>query len=337
MKILYVAKHTPSDNEDEMAIGYAMEKLGHKVERVQDFAATKEKVQSIKADMCLFHNWADYSAIEAIQQNMPVVCWFFDKISFEDEKLQGRSNWRKQWVTTIHQICDYVFLTDGDWVNQGKVKHGLLNKYRWLMQGADERKIGFGDPVKRPRYEIMFTGTLRHGIDRELHVAHLQRRWGSKFTNLGSGRPETRIHGRELANVFAATKVIIAPEAPVSDFYWSNRVYLTLGFGGYLLHPYSKGLREHYDAEELPMYSSREELDEMIERALDPEYQEERLRASHVGLEVTKRHHLYRHRVEQLLNHVLKTPISTEGIFNERADSKPPLLGATLSERDQPA
>lgn len=158
------------------------------------------------------------------------------------------------------------FCTDGDWVVEDR---GRTGKLRWLMQGADERTLGFGTPI--PDYagaEILFTGMINHGRRRAEHVAHLQARYGDRFAVMGDGGPKYRRHGRELADVFASCKVVVAPDGPNTARYWSNRVYLTLGLGGYLLHPRCEGLQEHYLASELTTYKDWAHLDYLIDRAI---------------------------------------------------------------------
>jgi len=293
MKILYIAKHTPCDNEDEIAIAYALEQLGHEVLRIQEFNG--HNALAHRADFCLFHKYDNYEVIEAVSKRVPTICWFFDKVKFDEPKLAARSELRVNWMEQITKFCHTIFCTDGDWVDQDE-----SGKLCWLMQGADERYVGFGEPNQQVA-PILFTGTPRHGQQREDHIAHLQERWGDRFQVLGAGGNKSRKHGRELANIIASSKIIIAPDGPSTDRYWSNRVYLISGFGGLLLHPHCSNLRHHYSSKEVLMYADRDHLDDMIEIFLDMDnskLQEIRVNA----YERTLKDNLYRHRCEQLVN-----------------------------------
>lgn len=300
MKILYVAKHNPFDNEDELAIAHALRELGHQVEQVMEFNG--HSCPRISADFCLFHKWSDYEVMRLTAKNMPLVCWFFDQMdSSFDIELSERTQHRLAWAAEITDIVSLFCLTDGDWVNRDKT-----GKLRWLCQGADERKIGPGNAAECHEWvpEILFHGTISHGVKRSQHIQHLVNRWGTRFGVIGSGRPATRRHGRALANILAKAAVTISPDGLQTDHYWSNRVYLVNGFAGFLLHPYCEGLSEHYDWRQLATYQSYNELDSLISYYLSGVGAQEREQLRFNAFEETKKRHLYRHRVEKLLEYV---------------------------------
>lgn len=309
MKILYVAKHGSGDNDDEGAIGYALEQLGHEVTRVHEIRKhrTEPLRDTGRFDFCLFHKWATVSEIAELR--CPAAFWYFDMIRpiDGDVTLAARSESRVRWMTDVLALPNVVagFCTDGDWVDWGNDRAVMWKgKLRWLMQGADERYVGFGTPD--PDYsgpEILFTGMINHGKRRADHVAHLRERYGDRFGVLGDGGPKYRRHGRALADVFASTSVVVAPDGPNTDRYWSNRVYLSLGLGAYLLHPRCEGLLSHYRPEELTYYDSWAHLDHLIDYALGLPSEFRRMTAKR-GLERTRESNLYRHRCEELIRHV---------------------------------
>lgn len=294
MRILYIARHAPRDNQDELAIGYALEKLGHEVIRIEETQFGRETKKNFGADFLLFHHCVQQLDYILNYKYCPKVFWTFDLFDIDDESLRARMLNRQMWFNRCIDHITVGFCTDGDWVAKdttGKLVH--------LMQGADERVVGFGEPT----YDlppILFTGARKHGIKRQEHIEHLERRWGDKFHVLGDSGPRGRKHGRDLANVFASVKIVVAPDGPSTDNYWSNRVYLTLGLGGFLLHPYCKNLTEQYEPDtELAYYSDREELDQKIDIYLKhPIYMEDMKKA---GFKKTIDNHLYRHRCEKLI------------------------------------
>lgn len=309
MRVLYVAKHDPSDNQDELAIGHALEQLGHSVVRVQEKRRRRDVPlmsvirESQRFDFCLFHKWDVVSEIEEVARLMPCAFWYFDMIRpvDDDPTLAARSETRIKWMADVLAIPRVVagFCTDGDWVCEDR---GRTGKLRWLMQGADERTLGFGTPI--PNYdgpEILFTGMINHGRRRAAHVEHLRQRYGDRFAVMGDGGPKYRKHGRELADVFASCKVVVAPDGPNTPRYWSNRVYLTLGLGGYLLHPRCEGLFDHYRPSELTTYKDWDHLDYLINRACDLPPMYRRMEAER-GHERTNESNLYRHRVKNLVD-----------------------------------
>lgn len=290
MKICYIGKHHSGGNDDEGAITHALTELGHQVELCHERHGPK--AWRVPCDFVLFNHWQDYAAMDRI--TVPKVAWTFDLISFpSDPTLQVRCSQRQAWMRELIPRVSLCFMTDGDFVAQDK-----SGKLVWLPQGADGRIVGRGQRDEQAQIPILFTGTKRGGVLRESFVAEMQERYGSNFVHVSKG-----VYGEELKNLIASSKIVVAPDGPVSDRYWSNRVYVALGFGACLLHPWCDGLAKQYDDEyDLMFYGSRERLHELIENLLADPYQTGALSAC--GLMETKRKHLYQHRCEQLIQTV---------------------------------
>lgn len=316
MKILYVAKHDSGDNDDEGSIRFSLEKLGHEVclvheKRRHRTSQQQHDLETGKFDFCLIHKHEVVSEIAQVAKRCPVVFWYFDMVRsvVNDPSLLKRSETRVRWMYDVVPHVVAGFCTDGDWVKAMNHQDGgpafFEDKLVWLAQGADERVTGFGevDPVKEiVGAPILFTGMKHHGRERAAHVDHLQERYRGDFQVMGDGGPRRRKHGRELADVFASTEVVVAPNGPNTDRYWSNRVYLTLGFGGFLLHPYCERLTEHYTPDELVTYRSVEECDELIDFYL--RHPDERFEVQTRGYARTMLEHTYRRRCETLVETV---------------------------------
>lgn len=298
MKILFVAKHGPDDNQDEDAVTHALRELGHTVICLQEKRFKRHaELAHIDADLCLFFKWPVVSEIAETAKRMPCAFYYFDMVRsvVDDPTLHARSLSRMQWMRDVLPHVIAGFCTDGDWVADqgGKLVH--------LMQGADERTACLL-PYAPEGPPILFTGMVNHGQRRAEHVAQLRERYGDKFGVLGDAGPRHRIHGSALAKKFAACKVVVAPDGPSTDLYWSNRVYLTTGLGGYLVHPYCSGLERQYSCGDdmmLPMYTDRAECIEFIDAALaDERLREASRREMH---EWTMKYHTYRHRCEEIV------------------------------------
>lgn len=285
MKILYVGYHDYGCNDEEGAIAHALADLGHEVIRLHE--RDGRRACEVQADLCLCHKWLDLEAMRAVR--VPKVCWYFDLVSFPERSLARRNAERAAWALQVEDVADLLFMTDGDWVaarNSPKV--------RWLPQGADGRVAGAGW-TKEQDIPVLFTGTANGGTGRESFVAEMREKYGPAFYHVTKGA-----HGRTLADLIARSKIVVAPDAPVTDRYWSNRVYLTLGFGGFLLHPFSEGLAAQYTPEgHLDMYRSRDQLHRMIDYYLPRP--EDRAAIASDGLRHTLNAHTYRHRVEQMM------------------------------------
>ena len=306
MKILFVANHGRGDNEDEDAVTFALRQLGHKVTCVQEKRRNRLPSDHDALfgkngyDFCLCFKWPTISEVREVK--CPVVYWHFDLIDGTfDPTLRARSIDRMNWVKDMLQYVRLGFHTDGDWVAKDKT-----GKLRWLMQGADERVAGFGVPIYKEGQlaypDILFTGMINHGQTRANHIERLRNRYKEQFSVLGDCGPRYRKHGRELANIFATTKVVVAPDGPSSDRYWSNRVWLTLSLGGFLLHPLCRGLERYYNPDEIETYESRNDLEYKINWYLVDSKARERYRMN--GYRATMERNLYRHRCIDLIKEV---------------------------------
>ena len=312
MRIVYVANHDSGGNDDEGAISFALERLGHEVVRIKERKGYDAR--RLKADLCLFHKWDDPEALRGI--SYPKAFWYFDLVDFpQDPTLTRRCSQRVEWMSRIIPCVDLGFCTDGDWVERwNSALHpssGLIpDKLVWLPQGADERVTGLytSDPDSPQSSRILFTGIGKGGgVQRESFIAEMRATYGDRFYHVSRG-----VHREELGRLIANSSIVVAPDSPVTDRYWSNRVYNALGFGAFLLHPWCGDLSANYrvipdewgsDFEcEAIAYGSRADLFEKIDKYL--EMPTSRRRIASAGYERTIREHLYRHRCEQLVRTV---------------------------------
>ena len=291
MKILYVAKHGSGGNQDEDAIAHALTTLGHEVIRIQEHkggAATGES-----ADFLLFHKWSGRMANKVIPWlKMKKVFWYFDLVDYQqDPTLRKRNLNRINWMGSTVPMVDLGFCTDGDWVRKDYSGGKLVR----LLQGADGRFIGKQNSARDP-IEILFTGISKGGgVKRIGFVDDMVTRYGDKFEHISSGSYQHSL-GRRITRA----KIVVAPDSPVTNYYWSNRVYTSLGFGAFMLHPYCKTLLSHYeDRKEIVYYKSRKELHKLIEYYLSRP--EERERIAEAGMKRTLAEHTYKHRCEKLI------------------------------------
>lgn len=298
MKILYVAKHDSGGNDDEGAVSFALESLGHKVLRVPE-TVDEGFLQAWcrGSDLCLFHKWYNLPLLKKIEG--PKAFWYFDLVDWpSDPSLRSRCETRKRWMADVVPLVDLGFCTDGDWVERWNKKiketndamEGLSDyseKLVTLRQGADERVVGFGCERERTIDVLMVGIGKGGGTERESFVQDLRDRYGQRFVHVERG-----VYGRQLADLVATAKVMVCPDSPVTDRYWSNRVYVLGGFGACLLHPVVSGLGQGG-------YKNRKDLFQQVDNLL--ESSDTRNMIQKVTLECIKTKHLYRHRCEELL------------------------------------
>jgi hypothetical protein len=291
VKICYVGNHAQvKSNDDEGAVAYALRQLGHEVICVPE--QNRRQFYLPKADLLLFHKFFDVGAIRTFTG--PRAFWYFDLVDWKaDRTLAKRCAARTAWMRRIIPLVDIGFCTDGDWVAQD-----ASGKLVWLPQGADERMAGHTPPANGEQdIDVLFTGIDRGGGERrESFVREMRERYGERFVHIQRG-----VHGASLRELVGRAKVAVCPDSPCTSAYWSNRVYLLLGFGAFLLHPYcGPALQGQYaDRADLVYYHSRTHLFELIDDLLThPAY---RAAVAGHGMGTTQDRHLYRHRVASLL------------------------------------
>jgi len=292
VRILYVGKHGSGGNDDEGAIHDALESLGHSVSRLRESNGHKVFKEDFTAyDFCLFHKWHTLPYIRLIK--VPRVFWYFDLVDWPvDPTLKQRNEARIDWMERITPHVALGFMSDGDWL--ARVNNPKLH---WLTQGADQRYAGYGAgsdmAEQRP---ILMTGIRSGGgAGRIAFIDEMLLQYREAFSWIQKG-----VHGQALADTIANSKIVVAPTSPVTNRYWSNRVYLTLGYGGFLLHPFSERLAEHYeDGKEIIYYSSMEDLYDKIKFYSGKPFIRRRIQDA--GLSRTLAEHTYRHRCAQLI------------------------------------
>ncbi len=288
MHVLYVAKHGQSNADDEGAIAFALRKLGHEVECVQErFAADI----ATRADFCLFHHWSNFQTIDNLGKfGMPMVWWNFDLVSWPDPTLEARNATRRAWMQQVMGLTDLGFVTDGDF----QTKHP--DKLVWLPQGADERVMGSQHDNDKVRNLLLTCMVQGCGTQREAFVREIVQKHNVLHEVKGLYREQLRYE-------IGRTRMVVCPDSPVTHNYWSNRVWNACGFGAFTLHPYCRELAKMYtDGKEIVFYDNLEHLHKLIRFWLEDDG--ERNAIGRAALERTIMHHTYRHRCEILIRTV---------------------------------
>lgn len=288
MKILYIAKHNQvNSNDDEGSIAYALEKLGHTVYRYNEVGVLKDWSYVGDADFCLFHKWDNPEVLKRIA--CPKVFWYFDLVNWpSDPSIKARCDARRAWMERTIPLVDVGFCTDGDWVK--RVGASLGPPLYTLRQGADERVVGVNTTVEK-NTDVLFIGQWKNcGRQRESFVADLRAFCIGK--NLSLQIVPTGVYREQLRNLVWRSKVVVCPDSPVTDRYWSNRVYIMAGFGGCVLHPFVGHVPAIY-------YDTRSSLFGMIEDYLRDDAMRERVSLYYYTQATAG--DLYRHRCEELI------------------------------------
>lgn len=334
MTILYVGNFSQR-HCTEVHLAATLESLGHEVIRLQenelqlDWAVNPEGV-----DLFLYtRTWGDKVTLEDLEKlrraRIPTVSYHLDlyvglsrKYLHEgktlDEVLQTDPFWR----------TDFVFTPDGDPKSAEVFERNGVNHY-YIKPGVFHPECYMSDHIKGSEYlaDVLFVGGgdwpgSPNGYGhpewpyRDRLIGWLYDTYGARFTKFGY--PQETIRNAGLNELYANSKVVIGDSVCLGfnhTYYWSDRVYETLGRGGFLIHPYIKGMEEEFkDGVHLVYYKYGDfnELKAKIDYYL--EHDEERERIRKAGHEFVKNHATYHARLTNMLQTVFPFALPTEGL-----------------------
>ena len=285
----------------ERYIAHAFRELGYEVLCLQEDKITinnidslVKEIQDYEPELVLFSKGSPKGdmkgVIEALKEkNITTVCWLFDLyfgLPFGDraEKLKNK---------VAPYISEYLITTDGG--HKEDFKELGYNTY-CVRQGIHEPEAILYDREKV--HEVIFVGA-DHFRNRAWLFEGLKDKYAGKFEKLGFPK---EIRGLELNELYASTKVVVGDSQP-SPNYWSNRIYETLGRGGFLIHPDVQGLEKEFtNGVHLVTYKRGDmhQLCKLIDYYLLHDEEREKIRRA--GFEHVKNNFTYKNRVKELLN-----------------------------------
>ena len=292
MKIAFIGEFTKLWNEEGIARSF--EKLGIEIIRFPeegfDARTALKIIADEKPDMVLTAklriDHREFFVKEIKKMRIPTVSWTFDlyfghrRESKIDEDIIFRT--------------DYIFGPDGGNIQRFRDK-GI--NYHLLRQGIYNEYCYRGKWTKEFSSDVAYVGGIQYG-HREVMCAYLK-----KFNVKRYGRlVTTHVRGDALNALYASVGVVVGDSLP-SPLYWSNRLYETLGRGGFLIFTDIEGLNEEYEPYKhfIPFkFYGFQSLGEKIEHFL--KHPEEREKISNAAMEHTKKHHTLLNRCQQFLD-----------------------------------
>lgn len=202
------------------------------------------------------------------------------------------------------QAADWLFITNTRQIPELAARG--VRRPCFTLQGCDrdEHRIV---PTRRRRWaaEAAFIGRPSDAYRIEL-LRQVDRRfrlkvWGGPWRPLGFDCPRENVYPRDYARICYATAVILGCDfSREMDHNTSNRTWITLGCGGFLLTNYQAGLEEFFTrGVHLEWYHSPEECLELIAYYLA--HESERRRIARAGYELAHARHTYDHVMARLL------------------------------------
>lgn len=280
---------------DEECIAQSFESLGCEVIRREQSKCYVEyllkDIKREKPDFVLFAKLLikgdGFRLLKGLKElGIPTVSWTFDLYcNYHREK-------------TITQLpffyADYVFTTDGG--NQDKFKKYGVN-HQCIRQGIFEPQAILGHAKPEYRFDVAFVGTenKHHQFRTEL-TTFLEKNYDFKWV----GREDPNLfRGLDLNDFYATVKIVIGDSVP-SKQYWSNRLYETLGRGGFIIFPEIEGITEEYPM--LPTYKNLDDLKDKINYWLAHDIERTKLQLK--MFDFTRNNYTYKIRCQQIIKNI---------------------------------
>lgn len=285
-----------------------LESLGHKVTRLQETEVQSEQVLKAAVDCDLFiwihtHGWKTPGKYDMGQVLRTLADYKIPTMTYHLDLWFGLRRQRDLGTQPVYKNIGHFFTVDkkmADWFNQKTKVKG-----HYLPAGVFDKECIYKTVDKT--HDIIFVGSKTYHSEwqyRPKLIDWLQTNYAGSFEHYGSGgRPGIR--GLKLNKLYWSTKIVIGDTLCI-DFkypdYWSDRVYETLGRGGFLIHPYINGMeREFEDKKHLVFYEygNFKQLKELIDYYL--EHDEEREAIRKAGHELVKEKYTYKNRWQYIL------------------------------------
>jgi hypothetical protein len=297
-KILYFGSFGKS-YDTEVYVANTLETLGCEVTRRPTTKTSFEEfveLMNMKWDAVVFSKgWFvfDQDKLAEIIKNTKntTIGWFWDLCwGTKREKLLVEHHLFK---------CDIVLTSDGgdrDWNRYG-IKH------RTLRQGIYEPEAVLGNKKDDFDYDVVFVGTNVHAdafgwFERDRLIKFLKRTYGTSFKQFGVSR---EIRNLELNDLYASARVVVGDSVYAKN-YWSNRLYETIGRGGFLVFPNVPGIEKEFVPYKhfIPYeYGDYEGLKTKIDYYIKHDKEREEIKLA--GFEYCKNNLTYTHRCRELL------------------------------------
>lgn len=284
----------------------ALTDLGHEVICLQEGVATAGEVlaQARSASLLVWvhtHGWETPGDITpALQEikraGIPIITYHLDL-------WKGLAREADMATGPYWGLLDHFFTVDQLMADHLNAATGITGHY--LPAAVSHRECY---AVEAPRdLDVVFVGSHHYHPEwpyRQELIGHLTDRYGDRFHLFPGTAPAVR--GRDLNLLYARTKVVVGDTLCLGyDYphYWSDRVYETLGRGGFLIHPRITGLETQF-ADGLHLrfydYGNFDQLFGLIDHYLDHDQEREAIRAD--GHSHTHTYHTYLQRWVSILN-----------------------------------
>lgn len=286
-----------------------LQSLGHKVTKLQETQAKSEEIYEAakKSDLFVWvhtHGWKTPGRLTMNNVLKQLNNSGIPTMTYHLDLWLGLKRQRDLSTDPVYKNIGHFFTVDSkmaDWFNKRTTVKGHY------LPAAVYDKEAYYKPAKTFEHEVIFVGSKRYHPEwkyRGQLIDYLGNTYGKKFEHWGNDGLGT-VRGKNLNQLYASTKVVVGdtlcPNFTYPD-YWSDRVYETLGRGGFIIHPYISGMEKEFtDKEHLVFYEYKNfnQLKELVDYYLNNDEEREAIRLA--GHNLVKERYTYKNRWEYIL------------------------------------
>jgi hypothetical protein len=286
----------------------SLQALGHTVIQLQENEATSEQVLENALRSRLFiwvhtHSWTTPGMMSMVDVLKKLKNLDIPTMTYHLDLWKGIQRERDLVNDEFYSHIQHFFTVDrlmADWFNENTEVKG-----HYLRAGVFDEECEMFEP-NGPMNDVIFVGSKGYHPEwpwRPRLIEWLQETYGDRFTHYG-GDGVGVVRGHNLNQLYANTKVVVG-DSLVLNFtypdYWSDRVYETIGRGGFLLMPYIEGIRSEFNESELATFTfgDFENLKRNIDFYLSNDLYRNTIRQN--GFRKVKYAYTYRHRWDEIL------------------------------------
>jgi hypothetical protein len=299
----------------EVHVSASFEALGHEMVRLQEHDHAAEPLamfeQMVDCDLVLYTKTVGINPTDGLElwrrletAGVPTVSYHLDLYVGLDREAQ--LDYEPFWRTSV------VFSADGG-SQDAMAAHGV--DHEWLRAGVyrPECVNGTASP-KHQRISVGFVGSHRWYHAEWPYRMQLVRWLRSTYRGRAGIYPQgPAVRGQDLNDLYASVPVFVGDSACLGfthERYWSDRVYETLGRGGFLIHPRIVGLDDEFvDGEHLRLYTFGDfrELRHLIDHYV--RHPDEGREIAAAGQRFVRDNCTYEHRCAEMLGRLVERGI----------------------------
>jgi hypothetical protein len=307
----------------------SLEALGHTVIALQEGAVTAYQVwdQAIRSDVFIWVHTHGWQTRPVGKFNMEAVLKDIKKdgipsLTYHLDLWFGLKRQADLETDPVYKHIEHFFTCDkqmADWFNENTEVKG-----HYMPAGVFQDELNNPPEDREYLYDVAFVGSKQYHDEwpyRPKLINWLEKTYGDRFIHVGRDGKLGITRGEALNDLYAKTKVVVGDTLCINfdyPYYWSDRLYETIGRGGFIIFPQITGIQEEYSTLDFKVddggfwdkapdpvelvtypYDDFKILKQRIDYYIEHDDEREKIRRA--GFERTERDHTYVQRWKTIL------------------------------------